>query len=86
VGIRYPTGLGDLISLGPPEMLQEECQTSKNRTRTQVIGGQEDLLHRWVNIWISPKMAPALQLKALGFLSHRMQKQASQKDKSKCGS
>jgi hypothetical protein len=43
-GDRYPMGLGGLISLGPPEMLQEECQTTENKTLTQVVGGKEDLL------------------------------------------
>jgi hypothetical protein len=43
-GTRYPTGLGSLISLGPPEILLEECRTSENKTQTQVVGGKEDLL------------------------------------------
>jgi hypothetical protein len=38
-------GLGDLISLGHPEMLWGECWTSENKTQTQVLGGKEDLLH-----------------------------------------
>jgi hypothetical protein len=37
-------GLSGLISQGPPEMLREECQTSENKTQTQVAGGKEDLL------------------------------------------
>jgi hypothetical protein len=45
-GTHYPMGLGGLISLGPPEILGEECQTSKNKTQTQVVGGKEDLLHQ----------------------------------------
>jgi hypothetical protein len=36
VGTLYPTGLVVLISLGPPQMLQEECRTSENKTQTQV--------------------------------------------------
>jgi hypothetical protein len=44
-GNCYQTGLSDLISLGPPERLQEECRTSENKTQTQVVGGKEDLLH-----------------------------------------
>jgi hypothetical protein len=44
VGTRYPTGLSSLISLGPPEMLWEECWNIKNKTQTQVVGGKEDLL------------------------------------------
>jgi hypothetical protein len=26
------------------DLLQEECQTSENKTQTQVLGGKEDLL------------------------------------------
>jgi hypothetical protein len=37
--------LGGLISLGPPEMLWEEGQTSENKTQTQVVGRKEDSLH-----------------------------------------
>jgi hypothetical protein len=44
VGTCYPTGLSGLISLGPPQMLREECQTSENKTQTQVVGGKENLL------------------------------------------
>jgi hypothetical protein len=44
VGTCYPTGLGGVISLGPPETLWEKCQTSKNKTQIQVVGGKEDLL------------------------------------------
>jgi hypothetical protein len=55
------------------------------------------LKHRWLEErkiyyasrpapWISPKMAPAPQLKAAGFLCLRMQKQASGKDKSRYSS
>jgi hypothetical protein len=43
-GTHYPMGLGGLISLGPLEMLREECQTRENKTQTQVAGGKEDLL------------------------------------------
>jgi hypothetical protein len=45
VGTCNPTGISGLISLGPPEMLREECQTSENKTQTEVVGGKEDLLH-----------------------------------------
>jgi hypothetical protein len=41
---RYPMGFGSLISLAPPQMLQEECRTSKNKTQTQIVGGKENLL------------------------------------------
>jgi hypothetical protein len=33
-GTHYSMGLGGLISLWPPKMLQEECRTSENKTQT----------------------------------------------------
>jgi hypothetical protein len=43
-GTSYSMGFSGLISLGPPEMLWEEGQTSENKTQTRVVGRKEDSL------------------------------------------
>jgi hypothetical protein len=48
--------------------LWEECQTSENKTQTRWLEERKIYYTSGPAPWISPKMAPALQLKAEGFL------------------
>jgi hypothetical protein len=67
-------------------MLQEECCASKNKTQTRWLEERKIYYASRPASGSLPKMAPAPQLKAVGFLCLRMQKQTSEKDKSKHGS
>jgi hypothetical protein len=86
VGTRYPTRLSGLISVGPPKCCGKNVRQVRTRLKPRWLEERKIYYTSRPAPWISPKMAPALQLKTMGFLCLRMPKQASGKDKTRRGS